>query len=144
MHLTPAQIDALMPPPAEASEPIMQAPGYRSAQRGEYEHVGDTPDLWTRDQVHQVVHAALSAASTSSACYVCGKDTPHAHAASELLAWLRAQAARILPNTVVTIDLGSPEQIAKRRADAIAKEDQDELSRHAVNQAYAAGCAKGY
>lgn len=67
-ELTPEQIDALIPPPAEASQPIMEAPGYRSAQRGEYEHVGDTPNLWTREQVHQVVRAAWALKAPVAAC----------------------------------------------------------------------------
>lgn len=55
------QIDALMPKPAEPSEPIMKAMSTRAEMRGDYQHVGDTPDYWSREQVRATVRAALAA-----------------------------------------------------------------------------------
>ncbi|NBW08284.1 MAG: hypothetical protein EBR82_09675 [Caulobacteraceae bacterium] len=80
-------------------------------------------------------------AVASSACPICGVDTPHGHAGGQVVEWLRAQAGRFMPNTPMVIEIGTLDQQIAARAKRNAQESQDELNRYAVNEAYASGCA---
>lgn len=79
-------------------------------------------------------------AQSSAQCPICGVDHPHAHTGEQIVAWLKAQAGRFMPNTPMTIEIGTLTQVVERHQKEQRAEADAELSRYAVNEAYTQGC----
>jgi hypothetical protein len=79
--------------------------------------MGDAPALGMREGDLQA----------SSECYVCGKDTPHGHDLSDRIAWIQAQACRILGDwsklmVIRAGDDSAHEAMLAQRAEAVQAE----------------------
>lgn len=74
----------------------------------------------------------------SSACPICGKDTPHAHHTTEVIDWLRAQASRFVGDADKTLNISlrrdAPEEKLRQEVEHLKKiiehrEDDDREER---------------